>query len=321
VTRVEDRLSELLHQAAAPSALGVSFEEVTRRARRRRVVRAIASTSAVVAVVAGVAAVVVALPDASGQRLATGPPPTARAAAPQSVSFQGITFTLPRGWSVAKPSCGPLAEDTVVVGTWSGLCPYVPPRPATAVRLTSVYGPGGAQSWPGRRTVWQGQPAWVAGQTSEGVTTVTLTLPWLNAAVAAQSADPAKARALLDRVSARSSTGLQVPQRASSVFIQSLAGRDGDGQQRNATVTAPADVRRLLADLRALPPLTSPTRACDGSWWPSTALLTVHSPQGVRTYAARFDSCGLVVAGTGSAAAVSQQLLSDVKRLVPNSGL
>jgi len=320
VTRVEDRLSELLHQAAAPSAPGVSFEEVTRRARRRRVVRATASASAAAAVVAAVAAVVVALPDASGQRLATGPSPTASTAAPQSVSFQGITFTLPRGWSVAKPSCGPL-EDTVVVGTWSGLCTLIPPRPATAVRLTSVYGRAGAQSWPGRRTVWQGQPAWVAEQTSEGVTTATLTLPWLNAAVAAQSADPAKARALLDRVSARSSAGLHVPRQASSVFIQSLAGRDGDGQQRNATVTAPADVQRLLADLRALPPVTSPTRACDGSWWPSTALLTVHSPQGARTYAANFDSCGLVTAGTGSAAAVSQQLLSDVKRLVPNSGL
>ena len=52
MTRVEDRLSKLLHHAAAPSAPGVSFEEVARRARRRRVVQATASTSAAAAVVA-----------------------------------------------------------------------------------------------------------------------------------------------------------------------------------------------------------------------------------------------------------------------------
>src|SRR5260370_150085 len=167
---------------------------------------------------------------------------------------------MPQGRGDAKPWSG-RHEDPVGVGTWSGLCALIPPRPAPAVRLTSVCGRAGAQNWPGRRTVGKGQPGWVAEQTSEGVTTAPLTLPWLNAAVAAQSADPAKARALLDRVSARSSAGLHVPRQASSVFIQSLAGRDGDGQQPNATVTAPADVQPLPADLRALPPVTSPPPA------------------------------------------------------------
>jgi hypothetical protein len=51
MTRVEDRLSEMLHQAAAPSALGVSFEEVAHRARRRRVVRATVSAAVVAATV------------------------------------------------------------------------------------------------------------------------------------------------------------------------------------------------------------------------------------------------------------------------------
>jgi hypothetical protein len=81
-------------------------------------------------------------------------------------------------------------------------------------------------------------------------------------------------------------------------------------------------VHRLLADLRSLKTIHSPRRACHGSWWPDTALLTVHGSNGsARTYAAQFGSCGEVVAGTGAAAAASDQLLADVKRLVPNSGL
>jgi hypothetical protein len=42
--------------------------------------------------------------------------------------------------------------------------------------------------------------------------------------------------------------GLDVPRQASTVFIQSLAGRDGDPLVRNATVFVSSDVRKLLAD-------------------------------------------------------------------------
>jgi len=245
----------------------------------------------------------------------------------QAVNFQGIVFTLPPGWITAKPGCGWPASDTVVINDHAGPflgCPFpgLPaPRP-TSVTLSTLYGPRYALSWSGHRTTWRGLPAWLAAQTKHGTTTVTLSLPWLNTAIAAASPDSARARALLRQASLRPGAGFTVPPVATSVFIQSLAGRDGDGQRRNATVTAAPDVRRVLADLRSLQPIRSPRSGCDGSWWPNTALVTVRGGGGrVRTYAARFGSCSQVVAGTGTAATASGQLLADIRHLVPNSGL
>src|SRR5947209_16619220 len=121
---------------------------------------------------------------------------------------------------------------------------------ATAVTLTSLYGRQFALTWPGHRTIWQGQPAWLATDTTGSVTSATLSLPWANAFVTAQSGDASTARKLPNRVSVRDDAGLAVPADATSVFVQSLAGHDGDGQQRNTTVTRSTDIQRLLADLR-----------------------------------------------------------------------
>jgi hypothetical protein len=247
---------------------------------------------------------------------------TAQYGPARSVAFEGITFGLPAGWTVTPGHCGPPANHTVVLGVSAASCPggrHTPPT--TAAQLTTIYGPQFALSWPGHRTTWHGQPAWFDQQTSNGLTTDTLSLPWSNAVVTAQSGDPVAARKLLEHVSVSTPRGLQVAHYATSVFIQSLAGHDGDGLQRNATVTDPTDVQQLLADLRALTPVPSPRRACDGSWLPRTALLTVQSGGKARTYAARFDSCDLVIAGTNSAARANNRLLDDIKRLVPNSGL
>jgi hypothetical protein len=244
------------------------------------------------------------------------------ATAQRPVDFNGVTMTVPAGWTVVQPHCGPPASDTVVIGRWTGSCPASPDHQVTTgVSLTSLYGRQYALNWPGRRLTWHGQPAWLARDSQHGTTTFTLTLPWLNAVVAAQSGNPGQARSLLDLVAARPQPGLAVPAHASSVFIQSLAGRDGDHQQRDAKITNPKDIRRLLSDLRHLPLVASPARACNGSWWPSTAMLSVHTASHTRTYATRFDNCGLVIAGTGSAGETSQRLESDIKRLVPTSGL
>lgn len=251
-------------------------------------------------------------------------PTTRTASAPvrRSVDFHGISVSLPAGWSVGRPHCGPPANDTVVVGRWTGSCPAGPgDQVTTGVSLTSLYGRQFALSWPGHRLTWQGQPAWLARHSQHGTITDTLTLPWLNAVVAAQSGNAGRARSLLDLVAARPEPGLAVPAHASSVIIESLAGRDGDHQHRGAKITNPKDIRRLLSDLRDLPLVTSPARACNGSWWPSTAILSVHTAGHTRAYAARFDSCGLVIAGTGSAGETSQQLESEVTKLVPNSAL
>lgn len=318
---IEDRLRTLLHESA-PDTAGVSFDAVARLARRRRRVMTAAGATAVAALVAGVATGLATMPRGVHDQVTSGPPPTSTAV-PPSVAFEGITFALPDGWTVAQPHCGPPDNHTVVIGTSTAACPGGPAgaSPTTGVGLSPLYGRQFALSSPGHRTTFLGQPAWLAEQATGHVTTVTLSLPWANAVVTAQSGDAATARHLLDKVSAPADDRLEVPADATSVFIQSLAGHDGDGQQRNATVTGAPDVQRLLTDLRALRSVTPPGRACDGSWWPSTALLTVHSSGRDRTYAARFDGCGLVVAGTGAAAHTSAQLLSDIRRLLPNSGL
>jgi hypothetical protein len=243
------------------------------------------------------------------------------------VTFEGVVFTLPTGWTLARPRCGWPANKTVVIDYQNGPVPFCPAmsRPArlpTAVTLTTVYGPQYADGWAGRRMTWHGQPAWLAVQTNQGATTVTLTLPWLNATVVAESPSREHAWAMLGHLAVHLVPGLAVPSHVSSIFIQSLAGRDGDGLMRNATITRSADVRQLLADLRSLPPAASAQAACDGSWWPGTALLTVHPRRGpARTYAAQFGSCSQVIAGTGTATEDTPQLLADVRRLVPNSGL
>src|SRR5258708_23915152 len=53
MTRTEEQLSELLHQAADGLAGGGSFEAVARRARARRLLAAAASAIAVAALTAG----------------------------------------------------------------------------------------------------------------------------------------------------------------------------------------------------------------------------------------------------------------------------
>src|SRR5258707_4501890 len=326
MTRTEEQLSELLHQAADGLAGGVSFEAVARRARTRRLLAAAASAIAVAALTAGAVVAGAALTGRGQGPAAAGnqrPAPSQH----EPVGFVGVQFTLPAGWTTARPGCGWPANDTVVIDYQTGPVLYCPApfRPAslpTSVTLTTIYGPQYANGWTGQRITWHRQPAWLAEQTKQGVTTVPLPLPWLNVAATAESPRPARARALLSQLSVRTRPGLAVPQDASSVFIQSLAGRDRDHQGRNATITGASDVRRVLVDLRSLRPAESPHAACDGSWWPDTALLTVHASDGpARTYAAQFGRCGQVIAGTGTAATVSGHLLADIKRLVPNSGL
>jgi hypothetical protein len=327
--RAEEQLSELLHQATAQVTGGVHFEDVARRARRHRRFAAGAAAVAVAALTAGAVTAGTALTGHGQDR-----PAAARNHHATSVSrhrrlaFEGAVFTLPRGWTTTTwPGCGWPASNTVVINYQTGpalYCPapHQPTSLPTSVTLTTIYGPQYADSWTGQRTTWHGQPAWLAVQTQQGVTTIRLTLPWLNTAVTAESPYRARARALLRQLSARPGSGLEVPGDASSVFIQSLAGRDGDSQQRNATITGASDVRRVLADLRSLRPAKSNQAACDGSWWPDTALLTVQPSDGpARTYAAQFGSCSQVIAGTGAAATVSGHLLADIKRLVHNSGL
>ena len=231
--------------------------------------------------VAGLLVAVTALPGGARQASSMGPRPTTRSSGAKLVSLGGITFALPKGWRVARPVCGQPDDHTVTIGFTSASCPgTLPQPPTTAVVLDTLYGPQLGPAWAGQRVLWQGQPAWLSLETTRSRATATLTLPWLNAVVIAQSGDQATARAVLDRIAARPGVGLEVPQAAVSVFIQSFTGHDGDHQRRNATVTKQGDVQRLLADLRSLPTTTSAQAACDGTWDPAAATLTVRGPRG-----------------------------------------
>jgi len=112
-----------------------------------------------------------------------------------------------------------------------------------------------------------------------------------------------------------------VPAAAESVFVQSLAGRDGDDQQRNALIANSCAIARLLDDLRRAPVNVATTSACDDEWWPDTVTLTVLSVGAERTYAARFGTCNQVLGGTGHAAHATRDLRDDILRLVPNAGI
>jgi hypothetical protein len=322
VTPTDERMRDLLHQAA-PETGAVRFEDVARLVRRRQRRTRVASVAAVAIVVGGVAYAGAALRGGDEQPQGVTSAPTPTALAGRSVTFHGIVFSLPAGWRVAKPQCE-VQNDAVVEGVWTGFCPArvrTLPVP-TGVTLTAVYGPRFALSWPGRRTSWHGQPAWLGEHINDGAATATLTVPWLNAEASTQAPTPAQARALLNQVSVRAATGLVLPQHAASVFIQSLAGHDGDGQNRNATIRSTTDVQRLLSDLRALTPDVAPANACNGSWFPNTALITVRGTDGSsHTYAARFGGCNQITAGTGGAARTSPRLIADIRRLVPNSNL
>jgi len=73
VTRVEDRLVELLHSAAPPSH-GVAFDDVQRRVRRRRALQwPLATSVATVAVVVAVATVAGNWDSGHPERVTTSP--------------------------------------------------------------------------------------------------------------------------------------------------------------------------------------------------------------------------------------------------------
>jgi len=329
---VEERLREVLHDAVPRDNLGVTFDEVAGRVRRRRRAFARAVSIATVALIASAIVVSTQLGHSTTKRRSSAPSPRPTPSgfpldSSRPVAYRGIVFTLPPGWLTAQPLCGVPPTHTLVISHESAsnlYCPYesTPKSQPTFVELSTLYGRRFALSWPGHRTAVEGQPAWQTTNRHHGLTQTTLTLPWLDVAITTASPDPARAAALLKRVSIQPLAGLAVPSSTASIFVQSLDGTEGDGVQRSARITNPSDVDRLLSDLRSLPPLAAGQPACNRSWYPHTVLLTMRAATGpARTYAARFDSCTQVVAGTGHAARVSDQLLSDIKRLVPNSGL
>lgn len=317
MTRPEDWVAEVLRRVVPDQVEPVSFDEVARLARYERHTVPIRAGIAML-LLASIVVVLFALP---GWRR-SAPPAIGRPAS--HLTFQGVTLGVPAGWRQVRYGCGvPPGNHTVEIGLSHSYSPCngvertPPARTPTSMVLTRVYGPTWAERWHGRPVTWHGQPAWLAVRSSPGVAELILTLPLLGVSVDARSPDMAVTRALLRLVSPQLVPGLAVPRRASSVFIEAIAGRSA----RHASVTAPAQVRRILADLRALRPAAF-RRSCSLRWGLDTALLTLYQPGGLtRTFAAQLGRCGTVITGTGSAVAVSGRLLTDIRRLVPGSGL
>lgn len=319
----ENRLRQLMAEAMADVGQPVRLDLIAEHSSARRRATRIGATVAGLGVIgASVAILMATTSKPTTARLLTDstPPPTAI----EQVRVEGVSFPVPPGWAQAPPAC--FARDrTVVVGFWTGSCPgrFGGGPVASTVRLAPYFAPqnyGGAQ---GVRFDWKGQPAWLHQEHQGGATVFTLTLPWLNATISSQSADPTTARQLLDTAVPHPQSDLGVPATADSVLLQSFTGHDGDGQDRSRTITSPVEVNRLLTQLRSLPVTTSEAQACDETVFDQQSVtITIRArPAPDRTYRARF-SCGQVEGGTGVAALISNgSLLDNIRRLVPNSGL
>jgi hypothetical protein len=239
----------------------------------------------------------------------------------RELRFQGVVVTVPLGWTTAPaPFCGSPANHTVTYGNNMGRaasCPamLLPNHPPTYLSVSALYGPGYFMSWSGTRRVWHGQPAWTSTQTSGGGLTTVLALPWLNVQIVVGSHDRRGAAELLARVRVHPMAGLGVPAKSSGVEIQTF----GDSP-RQIAITDQAELARLLADLRALKPVTYASAACARLASALPIVLTVESANGSRTYLVRTGSCDQVTAGTGSAAPLTQRLREDLERLTATHG-
>lgn len=140
---------------------------------------------------------------------------------------------------------------------------------------------------------------------------MTLTLPAQNAVVSALSPDAAQARALLDHVTVRPpAAGLDVPRAAASMEVLVLGTRPNGFSSGSQVVSDPGAVERLLADLRAVGPVTVPSAGCPARRLPSSALVTVYETGGSsHVYSVDDDGCDTAPPPTGPANA-SRQLLT-----------
>ncbi len=298
--------------------------------RRRR--RKLASLLAVggLAVALATAGLVSYRPDANGsgdEQQVTAEPLASTEQTPQipprAVAVEGVDYLVPTGWKTGQYACSRVDHTVyVVVPTSIHPCPMIPASSTrNTVLITPMNWERAATFGAGKRTVWQGQPAFlseVAG--SDGGTEVTLTLPWLNVSVIARSPDPATARGLLDNIRVRTGSGLDLPKTPTSVTLQSLAGHDVDGVTRAVTLRRTEDIQALLDVLRSQSPVEPSAIACSNDAGPQMAVITVNG-ETVRTFLARFDGCDQLVGNTGHAFKTDLHLLQTLRRLIPKSGL
>jgi hypothetical protein len=232
----------------------------------------------------------------------------------------GITYAIPPGWTKQlTASCGPQPNHTVAgpfTATPMRLCPFEPDaQPRTTVRIDPIWTEDGSTGWTGKPADWHDQVAYLDTTTGQGRTTVTLSLPLLNARVMATSPDPQTARALLERITPHPTPGLlPVPPDAFSIgIVRTNAVRP---QSPPVVVTDRADVAKLLDDLRRSGKAGADT--CLPAWTRTPTVITINRINGPSTsYLTSLDGCPILTAGTGAAASASPALTADIDRYVP----
>jgi hypothetical protein len=253
-------------------------------------------------------------------------PSHTRTAPTEVVRVKGLEMPVPSGWHTGVLLCVAPQDHSVNVDAKPGgaSCPvFQPPTTIpTEVTVHEGYQPQnyGVTGFRGRRTVWQGQPAWTLSYAVKGVTTQELWLPWLNALVEAQSTDAKRAHDLAFSGRPAVAGSLVTMPRVTSVLIQPWP-HTGSRTNLARRLRTAADVDLIVHDLRAVPLTTDPARDCSPVFELAAANITLVGPGNAQqTYQARFD-CGLVIGGTGTAGQLAKSALRhDLRRLLPTAG-
>ncbi len=328
MSRVEERLSELLH-GAVPPAEPLTYEPVVRLARRRRMRTRVAAAGAAVLVATG-AGLAVGLtgssPDAGPDVITTEPTPAPiPTLARNEIRQGGLTYAMPAGWRHSTGVyCGDPPDRTVVGGGGADEylgpigCPMIPASvsPRSFVTLSSIWNRQYVTGWSGKPVTWHGEPAFLDTIASRGAAKLRLTFPRLNAAVTSAAPDEATARELLERIKVPAEDRLAVPGSATTVRIQ-RPGMDTAGSILRTVVSERAATARLLDDLRSLSPADTSLPGCDQGFGVSAVLMTVTGDDGALTSYVIAGKCGLVTAGGGASSVPTEALRQDIERLAP----
>ncbi len=254
---------------------------------------------------------------------------SAPSATAQEATLHGVSVALPTGWFEAAPKlCGMAAEHSVT--TYTGRpqvapCPMLPgqQKPVESIQLIEVFGSWGLVGWSGRKTTWDGQPAWIMQEASGGVTvtscpsassaakpcpsgpsasellTTTLVLPWLNATVVVRGATAARTQELLRRVSVHAQPEVTVPASASKMSVT----RATLGQPASTTTAQPV-INQTLKTLRTLPALPV-SGACEIPAYLGPRVggevVTFDGSAGETSFLVALSPCNEVTSGTGAA--------------------
>ena len=232
-----------------------------------------------------------------------------------SVHVNGVTMTLPTGWSQARPwICDGPAAHTVT------LYPQPQPHPScpmTATRelgpagpsvdLAAVFGPWGTIGWSGTLTSWHGQPAWIRQVSLNGSTRAT----------GVTNADDVTTKDLLAQMIVVSQPSLGVPDAATAMTVT-----DAHLRQAPTVVTSPDGIRLILDALRSLPAVPS-AQACSipGGLGlnPGARVITFTTTAGKVSLLLVRAPCSQVISGTGAAGAVGQALATALAHAVGSS--